>query len=86
MGLQHKIETDIGIPATYFHIQSAFMYYRDKCADVTVSGFVDEKARRSGKAPVYSQAFRMDIDDKTDQSEIYAYIKTLEPFKGATDQ
>lgn len=86
MGLKHAIETDVGVAATYFHIQRMDVYPRDGVADITVNGFVSYEARIDGKSPIWNWASRIDVDQEVTQSGVYSFLKTIEPFIGATDQ
>jgi hypothetical protein len=91
MGLEHSIETQIGIPATYFHIQRLDLYPRDNVMDITVYGFINQEARLNGASYIYTWGQRVSYGDITQtddvtQAQVYTYLKTREPFLGAIDK
>lgn len=90
MGLLYSIDTQIGVPATYFNVQRTDCYPRDRVIDITVSGYISKQARLDEKAAVFRWTKRFSYDEissKTDptQEDIYNFIKAQPEFLGSED-
>ncbi len=88
MALTHEIETEIGIPATYFHINRIDCYPRDRVFDLGVKGYVSEQARLDGKDNIYVFAKRYEYPEgiiEITQEAAYELLKKEQQFEGAQD-
>lgn len=88
MALTHEIQTEIGVPATYFHINRIDCYPRDRVFDLGVKGFISEEARINGAENIYVFAKRYDYPEgifEITQELAYDLLKLEPQFEGALD-
>jgi hypothetical protein len=88
MALTHEIQTEIGIPAVYFHINRIDCYPRDRVFDLGVKGFISEDARLSGSENIYVFSKRYEYPEgvtEITQESAYALLKQEPEFIGAQD-
>lgn len=95
MALLHSIETEIGVNATYFHIDRMNVRPRERVVEVVINGFVDKDKRLACKNPIFTTlllfsydeietALEVQVTDIT-QEILYTFLKTTTEFNGATD-
>jgi len=88
MGLLKERESDFGATATYWIIGAMSEDFFGHGRDVTIFGFVDEPARRSGKKPLAVARFQITapayVPDQGREA-VYEIIKRRPEFEGAED-
>jgi len=88
MAITKTIDTELGVAATYFHINRRDIYDTDGVVDIGVRGYVSEEARFAGRENVFTWAKRYDLREgqhEVTKAEAYALIKQEEIFAGAQD-
>jgi hypothetical protein len=88
MALQISIDTDFGIPATYWNIGSVQEDFKGKGTEVTFYGYASKEARDQGKQPLSAGKTQIAGNDYVagaDRAALYAIIKQKPEFAGATD-
>lgn len=88
MALSKSIDTDFGVPATYWNIGAVQEDFKGKGTEVTFYGYADEAARIDGKQPLSAGKVQIAGDDYVagaDREALYAIIKQRPEFEGATD-
>jgi len=88
MALSVQIDTDFGIPATYWNIGGIQTDYRGKGVDVTIYGYATQEARQSGGQPISAikQQFTGDqYQADVNRDIVYIWVKQLPQFAGAVD-
>jgi len=89
MGLKKDIETNFGIPASYWNIGEEHKDYREMNNRVVLYGYASEFARREGAVPISSsQVLIKDANFNPDatRENLYNYIKAnVEQFANALD-
>lgn len=80
MALIKSIETDFGIPATYWRIEH-FTFHRDGNVDVTLHGYANAGAK--DKQPMAS--WQATIDARETRASIYEALKMTDYWEGAED-
>jgi rubrerythrin len=88
MALIKSIDTDFGIPASYWNIGSVQEDFKGKGTEVTFYGYASKEAREAGKQPL--SAGKMQIADDeyvagADRQALYQIIKLRPEFEGAED-
>jgi len=88
MAIEISINSDFGIPATYWHIGAIQTDFRGKGVDVTVYGYASKDAYVNGGQPISAvkqqftgEQYQADVARDT----VYGWIKQLPQFAGATD-
>jgi hypothetical protein len=88
MALTHEIQTEIGVPAKYFHINRIDCYPRDRVFDLSVKGFVSYEARLEGSRNIYTFTKRYEYPEgeiEISHATAYALLKQEPQFIGAED-
>ena len=87
MALQQAIESRTGAVASYWRIQEARVDRSANTLWFTLAGYLDEDARRAGKAPVdlMSSVVSWESGEMPTASAIYAEGKKLPALEGAVD-
>ncbi len=88
MALIKSIDTDFGIPATYWNIGAVQEDFNDLGTDVTVYGYANKAARDVGKQPLSAGKVQIAGDEYVagaDRSALYNIIKQRPEFDGAID-
>lgn len=94
MALQKSLTLDNGLVATdAYHkvtLVEVTAFGGDVAASIRVSTYLDQSRADAGGTTVLDRLYRMPTFDKTDDTksahaQIYAYLKTLDDFSGATD-
>ena len=88
MALIKSIDTDFGIPATYWNIGAVQEDFKGKGTEVTFYGYANEQARLDGKQPLSAGKVQIAGDEYVagaDRAALYAIIKQRPEFEGAVD-
>jgi len=93
MALQISINTEYGIPATYWKITTCSINWLNKYCHVTLLGWSDKAAREAGRQYLALREFDWNGDkfpfiesEPQNEREIsYAKIKEADEFKTASD-
>lgn len=88
MALSKSIDTDFGVPATYWNIGAVQEDFKGKGTEVTFYGYADKESRDGGKQPLSAGKVQIAGDDYVagaDRQALYAIIKQRPEFDGATD-
>lgn len=92
MALQKSIETNFGIPATYWKIIKTDFDYLNKSGTLVLCGYISEQSRQDGKSHIDVRHYRVisqnfdnyfaptaiDPQDNNQVKKSYIYIKDLE--------
>jgi hypothetical protein len=88
MALIKTVETDFGIPATYWHIGAVQEDFKGQGTEVTFYGYASKDARDAGKQPLSAGKVQIAGDEYVagaDRAALYAIIKQKPEFEGAED-
>ena len=88
MALIKSIDTDYGIPATYWNLGAVQEDFKGKGTEVTFYGYASQEAREAGKQPLSAGKVQIAGDDYVagaDRAALYSIIKQKPEFSGATD-
>jgi len=88
MALIKSIDTDYGIPSTYWNIGAVQEDFKGKGTEVTFYGYASQEAREAGKQPLSAGKVQIAGDDYVagaDRAALYSIIKQKPEFSGATD-
>ena len=88
MALIKAIDTDYGIPASYWNIGAVQEDFKGKGTEVTFYGYASKEARDAGKQPLSAGKVQIDGDEYiagADRQALYAIIKLKPEFEGAED-
>lgn len=88
MALIKSIDTEFGIPATYWNIGAVQEDFKGKGTEVTFYGYASMEARFAGKQPMSAGKFQLVGDEYiagADRTALYAIIKQKPEFAGAED-
>jgi hypothetical protein len=88
MALIKSIDTDFGIPATYWNIGAVQEDFKGRGTEVTFYGYANKQAREDGKQPLSAGKVQLNDADYivgADRAALYAIIKQRPEFDGATD-
>lgn len=88
MALIKSVDTDFGIPATYWNIGAVQEDFKGKGTEVTFYGYASKEAREAGKQPLSAgkvQIAGADYVAGADRAALYAIIKLRAEFEGAKD-
>jgi hypothetical protein len=88
MALIKSIDTDYGIPASYWNIGAVQEDFKSKGTEVTFYGYASKEAREAGKQPLSAGKVQIAGEDYTagaDRATLYATIKQRPEFEGAED-
>lgn len=88
MALIKSIDTDFGIPASYWNIGAVQEDFKGKGTEVTFYGYANEQARLDGKQPLSAGKVQIAGDEYVagaDRAALYAIIKQRPEFEGAQD-
>lgn len=81
MALLHRIPTDFGIDACYWHIRALELNRVERRLTVLMAGYVDEAARRADRRPVATVAVPLADtdypggDDALSYAAVYAAVR-----------
>lgn len=88
MALIKSIDTDFGIPATYWNIGAVQEDFKGRGTEVTFYGYASEEARRADKQPLSAGKMQITGDEYVagaDRAALYDIIKQRPEFAGAVD-
>jgi hypothetical protein len=88
MAICKSIPSDYGVAAAYWHIGAVAEDYKGAGVQVTLYGYADEAARRSGKQPLMSATFAVPTANYVadmPRSALYGLIKQDPTFSGGED-
>jgi rubrerythrin len=88
MALAKSIDTEYGIPATYWNIGAVQEDFKGKGTEVTFYGYASKEAREEGKQPLSAGKVQIAGEEYVagaDRATLYATIKQKPEFEGATD-
>lgn len=88
MALIKSIDTDFGIPATYWNIGAVQEDFKGRGTEVTFYGYANKQAREDGKQPLSAGKVQIAGDEYVagaDRAALYAIIKQRSEFEGARD-
>ena len=86
MALQKTIETDLGVPATYWHIGAVAEDFKGRGTEVTLYGYASRQARQAGMQPLSAGKIQFSGEDYVpgaDRAELYDLIAKRPEFEGA---
>jgi hypothetical protein len=88
MALIKAIDTEFGLPATYWNIGAVQEDFKGKGTEVTFYGYASKEARDTEKQPLSVGKVQIAGDEYVagaDRSVLYAIIKQKPEFAGAED-
>ena len=88
MALIKSIDTDYGIPASYWNIGAVQEDFKGRGTEITFYGYASKEAREAGKQPLSAGKVGISGDEYVagaDRSALYAIIKQRPEFDGAMD-
>ena len=88
MALLKSIDTDYGIPATYWNIGAVQEDFKGKGTEVTFYGYASKEAREAGKQPLSAGKLQLSGNEYVagaNREQLYAIIKQKPEFEGAVD-
>lgn len=88
MALLKSIDTEFGIPATYWNIGAVQEDFKGKGTEVTFYGYANKQARDDGKQPLSAGKVQIAGDEYVagaDRGTLYQTIKQKPEFEGAVD-
>lgn len=86
MALHKSVDTDFGIPATYWTIGAVHEDFKGKGTEVTFYGYASKEARETGKQPLSAGKVQLSGDEYVagaDRQSLYEIIKKKLEFEGA---
>jgi hypothetical protein len=87
MALIISIDTDFGLPATYWNIGAVQEDFKGKGTEVTFYGYATKEARLAGKQPLSAGKVQIAGDDYiagASRTQLYATLAAKPEFAGAT--
>jgi len=88
MALIKSVDTDFGIPASYWNIGAVQEDFKGQGTEVTFYGYASKEARDAGKQPLSAGKVQIAGDEYVagaDRAALYAIIKQKPEFEGAED-
>ena len=88
MALIKSIDTDYGIPVSYWNIGAVQEDFKGRGTEITFYGYASKEARESGKQPLSAGKVGISGDEYiagADRASLYAIIKQKPEFEGAED-
>jgi len=88
MALSKSIDTDFGLPATYWNIGAVQEDFKGKGTEVTFYGYASKEARETEKQPLSAGKVQISGDEYipgADRATLYCIIKQRPEFEGAED-
>ena len=87
MALIISIDTDFGLPATYWNIGAVQEDFKGKGTEVTFYGYATKEARLAGKQPLSAGKVQIGGDDYVagaNRAQLYVTLAAKPEFAGAT--
>jgi len=88
MALIKLVDTDFGIPATYWNIGAVQEDFKGKGIEITFYGYASKDAREADKQPLSAGKVQIAGDEYVagaDRQALYQIIKQKPEFDGAQD-
>ena len=88
MALIKSVDTDFGIPATYWNIGAVQEDFKGQGTEVTFYGYASQEAREAGKQPLSAgkvQIAGAEYVAGADRQTLYSILKQRPEFDGAED-
>jgi len=88
MALIKSIDTDYGIPATYWNIGAVQEDFKGRGTEITFYGYASKEARETGKQPLSAGKVAISGAEYVagaDRAALYSIIKQKPEFEGAVD-
>ncbi|CAB5220139.1 hypothetical protein UFOVP239_64 [uncultured Caudovirales phage] len=88
MALIKSIDTDYGLPATYWNIGAVQEDFKGKGTEVTFYGYASKEAKEAGKQPLSMGKINIGGNEymaDADRADLYEIIKQRPEFDGAED-
>ena len=88
MALLKSVDTEFGIPATYWNSGAVQEDFKGKGTEVTFYGYANKQARDDGKQPLSAGKVQLVGDEYVagaDRQALYEIIKQKPEFVGAED-
>jgi len=88
MALIKAIDTDYGIPASYWNIGAVHEDFKGQGTEVTFYGYASKEAREAGKQPLSAgkvQIAGAEYVAGADRQTLYSILKQRPEFDGAID-
>lgn len=88
MALIKSIDTDYGIPASYWNIGAVQEDFKGQGTEVTFYGYASQEAREAGKQPLSAGKVQLSGNEYVagaDRLVLYSIIKQRPEFEGAKD-
>jgi hypothetical protein len=88
MALIKSIDTDYGIPASYWNIGAVQEDFKGQGTEVTFYGYASKEARDAGKQPLSASKVAISGAEYVagaDRAALYSIIKQKPEFEGAVD-
>lgn len=86
MALIKSIDTEFGIPATYWNIGAVQEDFKGRGTEVTFYGYASKEARETGKQPLSAGKVQISGDEYVagaDRATLYSIISRKPEFQGA---
>ncbi len=86
MALIKSIDTDFGIPATYWNIGAVQEDFKGRGTEVTFYGYASKEAKEAGKQPLSAGKVQIAGEEYVpgaDRATLYATIARRPEFEGA---
>lgn len=88
MAIIKSIQTDFGIPATYWNIGAVQEDFKGRGTEVTFYGYADKQSRLDGKQPLSAGKIQItgnDYQAGADRAALYQVLKQKPEFEGSQD-
>ena len=88
MALLKTVNTDFGIPATYWNIGAIQEDFKGQGTEITFYGYASKETRLANKYPLSATKIQIAGDEYVagaDRAALYAIIKQKPEFEGAED-
>ena len=88
MALEISIDTDFGVPATYFNIGAVQEDFKGKGTEVTFYGYATKEARDLEKQPITAGKVQFGGEEYiagADRATLYGLLRQRPEFEGALD-
>ena len=88
MALIKSVDTDFGVPSTYWNIGAVQEDFKGQGTEVTFYGYASKEARDSGKQPLSAgkvQIAGSEYVAGADRQALYNILKLRPEFEGAED-
>ena len=87
MAILKSIDTEFGIPATYWNIGAVHEDFKGQGTEVTIYGYASKEAKEAGKQPLSAGKIQLTGEEYVvgaDRATLYSVIARKPEFEGAT--